>query len=248
MNTYIITGTTRGLGLGLVQAVAERGDLALTLSSAPDGDHNGHINVQADLVDAAKLPARLDRLLARVDHAATDALILINNAGRLDPLMPLERAAVEPIAESYAVNLVAPAILMAHFLSRTEKLTLARRIINISSGAATQPYAGWGCYCSTKAGLEMLTRCVAAEQSRQDNPAHVCAVAPGVVDTDMQCQVRATTDALFPRRQKFVRLHEQGALATPLSVAHQLLVLDEAGRFESGGCHDLREMVAARNG
>jgi benzil reductase ((S)-benzoin forming) len=130
---------------------------------------------------------------------------------------------------------------MAHFLSRTEKLTLPRRIINISSGAATAPYAGWGCYCSTKAGLEMLTRCAAAEQIQRDQPAHICAVAPGVLDTDMQRQVRETTAALFPRRQKFVRLHETGALATPLSVARRLLALDEAGHLEPGRCHDLRE-------
>jgi benzil reductase ((S)-benzoin forming) len=248
MRTYIVTGTTRGLGLGLVQAIAERGDLALTLSSAPDSDRSGHVNVQADLAATAMLPSRLDLLLARVDPAATDALVLINNAGLLDPLRPLDKAAVDPIAKAYAVNLVAPAALMAHFLSRTEKLTLPRRIINISSGAATRPYAGWGCYCSTKAGLEMLTRCVAEEQARRAHPAQVCAVAPGVVDTDMQRQVRETTDALFPKRQKFIHLHAQGALASPLAVAHQLLALDAAGRFEPGGCHDLREPMPTIGG
>ncbi|MEJ2641704.1 MAG: SDR family NAD(P)-dependent oxidoreductase [Desulfosarcinaceae bacterium] len=248
MNTYLVTGTTRGLGLGLVQAIADRGDVALTLSSAPDSDQSGHVNVQADLADAAILPSRLDLLLERIDPAATEALVLINNAGLLEPLMPLERAAADSIGKAYAVNLVAPAILMAHFLSRTEKLTLPRRIINISSGAATKPYSGWGCYCSSKAGLEMLTRCVAEEQARGDHPAHVCAVAPGVVDTDMQRQVRETTDALFPHRQKFVQLHQQGALAPPLSVAHRLLALDEAGRFKSGGCHDLREFRLPKEG
>jgi benzil reductase ((S)-benzoin forming) len=245
MHTYMVTGTTRGLGLGLVQAILEKGDVALTLSSAPDFDKGGHINVQADLTDSLNLPSRLDRLLERVDHAATQALVLINNAGRLDPLMPLQQATADPIAKAYAVNLIAPAVLMARFLSRTEKLTLPRRIINISSGAAATPYAGWGCYCSTKAGLEMLSRCVAEEQAQQNHPVHVCAVAPGVVDTDMQRQVRDTREDLFPGRQKFVRLHEQGALATPLSVARCLLALDKAGRFEAGGCHDLRELSTA---
>jgi benzil reductase ((S)-benzoin forming) len=248
MRTYIVTGTTRGLGLGLVRAIAERRDLALTLSSAPDSDRSGHVNVQVDLAATATLPSRLDLLLARVDPAATDALVLINNAGLLDPLMPLDKATVDPIAKAYAVNLVAPATLMAHLLYRTEKLTLPRKIINISSGAATKPYAGWGCYCSTKAGLEMLTRCVAQEQARRGHPTQVCAVAPGVVETDMQRQVRETTDALFPNRQKFIRLHDRGALASPLATARQLLALDEAGRFEPGGCHDLRELVPSITG
>jgi benzil reductase ((S)-benzoin forming) len=157
--------------------------------------------------------------------------------------MPLDHAPADQIAAAFAVNLAAPAILMAHFLARTEKLTRPRRIINISSGAATTPYTGWGCYCSAKAGVEMLTRCAAAEQTSTQNPAKICAVAPGVVDTGMQRQVRDTSDAFFPRRAKFVRLYTAGALAPPLSVARRLLELDIQGAFKPGGCHDLREMA-----
>jgi benzil reductase ((S)-benzoin forming) len=242
MKAYIVTGTTRGLGRALIDVILEKGDLALSLSSAPGFKTGNHLNIQTDLADLVTLPARLDALLDEASAVATEGLVLINNAGTLDPLMPLARAPVDLVAEAYGVNLTAPAILIARFLACTEKLTLPRRIINISSGAATTPYAGWACYCGAKAGLEMLTRCVAQEQNRRANPVRICAVAPGVLDTKMQRQVRETPEALFPRREKFIRLHTAGTLAAPLAVAQRLLELDDQGCFEQGGCHDLREM------
>lgn len=242
MNAYIVTGTTRGLGRALIDVIREAGHLALTLSSAEDRTVGGWINLRTDLADPESLPAKLDTLLGEVKDRRLEALVLINNAGRLAPLMPLEHAQAGAIAEAYKVNLAAPAVLMAHFITTTATLTLPRRIINISSGAASAPYAGWGCYCSSKAGLAMLTRCVAEEQNLSDNPVKVCAVAPGVVDTAMQRQVRGTSTAHFPQRQKFVQLHANGALAEPIAVARHLLELDTGGAFESGGLHDLRKM------
>ncbi|MDJ0780602.1 MAG: SDR family NAD(P)-dependent oxidoreductase [Desulfosarcinaceae bacterium] len=242
MLTYIVTGTTRGLGQALIQVIQEAGDRALSLSTAPDYCDGDRCNVQSDLADTDSLPAKLDLLLELDGILASEALVMINNAGRLDPIMPIQRAAPGQIAKAVAVNLVAPAVLMAHFLFRTQKLTLPRRIINISSGAAARPYAGWAAYCSTKSGLNMLTRCVAQEQEAHPNPALVCTVAPGVINTRMQRQIRSVAEENFPAKQKFVRLHTEGVLATPRSVAHHLLRLDRQGRFEQGGCHDLREM------
>jgi benzil reductase ((S)-benzoin forming) len=242
MNAYIVTGTTRGLGRALVEVICEIGQLALTLSSAADQIAGGQINVRTDLTDLDSLPAKLDILLHQTEGRVLEALVLINNAGRLDPIMPLAHAQKRPIAEAFKINLTAPAIIMAHFIRSTAALTLPRRIINISSGAATSPYAGWGCYCSSKAGLAMLTRCVAQEQAMSKNPVKVCAVAPGVIDTDMQRQVRETSVDNFPRRQKFLRLHAEDSLAAPISVARRILDLDAGGQFEQGGLHDLREM------
>jgi benzil reductase ((S)-benzoin forming) len=242
MKAYIVTGTTRGLGRALIDVILERGDLALSLSSAPGFKAGNHINIRTDLADLATLPTRLDALLDEASAVAPEGLVLINNAGTLDPLMPLARAPADLVAKAYGVNLTAPAVLIARFLARTEKLTLPRRIINISSGAAATPYAGWACYCGAKAGLEMLTRCVAQELDRRANSVRICAVAPGVLDTNMQRQVRETPEAYFPKREKFIRLRQAGTLAAPLSVAQRLLELDDQGGFQQGGCHDLREM------
>jgi NAD(P)-dependent dehydrogenase (short-subunit alcohol dehydrogenase family) len=244
MKAYIVTGTTRGLGRALIEAILERGDLALSLSSAPPFTSHKHVNVQVDLADTAALPGCLDALLDAVTLNLTERLVLINNAATLAPLMPLERAPADRVESAFGINLTAPAVLITHFLARTEKLTLARRIINISSGAANAPYAGWACYCGTKAGLEMLTRCVAEEQNRRPNPASISAVAPGVMDTEMQGQIRQAAADYFPQREKFMRLHQEGVLSDPLTVARRLLDLDDLGWFQQGGCHDLREMAS----
>ena len=89
--------------------------------------------------------------------------MLINNAGVIAPVGPLERADAGEIERNLAVNLVAPMLLMRRFLRATASRSPLRRIINISSGAGRRPIFGWGAYCAAKAGLDMATRVVALE-------------------------------------------------------------------------------------
>ena len=78
---------------------------------------------------------------------------LINNAGVLDPMGPIASAADAQIVQHVLINQAAPAILISVFIRLTESLVAQRRIINISSGAARHPYAGWALYCASKAAL-----------------------------------------------------------------------------------------------
>ena len=73
-----------------------------------------------------------------------------------------------------------------------------KRVVSISSGAGKKPYPGWGAYCTAKAGLDMLTRCVGVEQMNQPHPVEIYSIAPGVVDTDMQREIRAASRSGLP--------------------------------------------------
>ena len=79
----------------------------------------------------------------------------------------------------------------------TADLGVARRVVNISSGAASSPYAGWSVYCASKAGLDHFTRCVGLEQRGQAFPVTCIALAPGVIDTGMQEVIRASRGGIF---------------------------------------------------
>ena len=67
---------------------------------------------------------------------------------------------------------------------------MAKRILNISSGAGRNPYEGWGAYCTTKAGLDHFSRVVAMEQANEQYPVEIVSIAPGIIDTDMQATIR----------------------------------------------------------
>ena len=71
--------------------------------------------------------------------------------------------------------------------------------------------AGQATYCAAKAGMDNLSRAVALDQaSCSDNGAKIVSLAPGVVDTDMQIQLRSSERQRFSRSQTFVKLKESG--------------------------------------
>lgn len=242
MNIYIITGTTRGLGRALAEAVLARNDFLLSLSSSADSTHHRNHNVQCDLSCPAVLGGSLERLLNTADLGAARDLILINNAGVLEPMKPLDKAGQEQIVHHLFVNQAAPAILMSAFIRLTGMFKGSRRIINISSGAGRHPYEGWAMYCASKAALDMMTRCVAAEQRDRPDGVSVCAVSPGRIETDMQVRIRASDPGNFPAREAFIQAKQSGKLLSADAAARMLLELDGNGHFKNGGLYDLRQM------
>lgn len=248
MKAYIVTGTTRGIGRSLVEAIHEKGHYLFTLSSAAGQSGRRRQNLQCDLSRSDEVVGAMQRLLDPVAALAPDELVLINNAGVLAPMGPLETAAVDQIIRHLHVNQAAPAILMSRFIHLTAALTKKRRIINISSGAAHHPYAGWALYCASKAALDMMTRCAAAEQENQPNPVCISALYPGKVDTDMQRRIRQFDPAHFPAHESFVQAKMQGDLLSPGSVARLIVALDDQGRLKNGGVYDLSSAAIDADG
>jgi NAD(P)-dependent dehydrogenase (short-subunit alcohol dehydrogenase family) len=179
MNTGIVTGASRGLGLALTRALAARGwrvvvDArdAAALAAATEGLENV-VAVPGD-VTASDHPAELVA-------AAGEAIdLLVNNASALGP-SPLPALADHPLDELrrvYDINVVAPLALIQAALPN---LRPGAAIIDISSDAAVEPYGGWGGYGSSKAALDHLTAILAVEQPRL----RVYAVDPGDMRTQM---------------------------------------------------------------
>jgi NAD(P)-dependent dehydrogenase (short-subunit alcohol dehydrogenase family) len=182
MPLAIITGASRGLGLALARALAERGfslvlDARHVIPLERAARELGRLTEVAAVAGDVDDPAHRRALLA----AAGDQVdVLVNNASALGP-SPQPRLAVYPLQELervYRVNVLAPLALAQLFLPR---MTDGGRILNLSSDAAVETYEGWGGYGSSKAALEQLTAILAAEQ-----PAiRVYAVDPGDMRTAM---------------------------------------------------------------
>jgi len=178
-STAIVTGASRGLGLALARALAERGwrlvidarelpGVPAELAGAPDV-----VAVEGDVADPSHRRALVDAAGERVD-------LLVNNASALgpSPLPPLLEYPLEALEEVYRVNALAPLALVQLVLPL---MPAGARIVNVSSDAAVEPYEGWGGYGSSKAALEQLTRVLAAERPEL----RVYAVDPGDMRTRM---------------------------------------------------------------
>ncbi|MFV5215882.1 SDR family oxidoreductase [Azonexus caeni] len=238
----ILTGHSRGLGAALAAELLGRGipllGLARQGNPALAAAYPGRLSEAAlDLADDAALRAWLDSQQLGDFLAADDGpLLLINNAGVLGPMAALDAQAPGEIAAAIAINVSAP-LLFSAALARRHAGEL--RILHISSGAARHPYPGWSIYGASKAALDHHARCVAADGRAK---LRICALAPGVIDTDMQTRIRASAEADFPLKDKFVALKAEGRLSTPQGAARAVVDYLLSEKFGSQPVADLREL------
>ena len=231
MNLYVVTGTRRGLGAALARRIVGEKENELISLSRP----------QVDLADRAALERAFDRIEPAIRTKRYDKAVLINNAGIVEPVAPLERAAGEAIERNIAVNLVAPMVLMRRFLEATAHVPL-RRIVNISSGAGRRPISGWSAYCAAKAGLDMATRVAALESQSRGLAVEAVSLAPGVIDTGMQEAVRGASVGDFADVERFRDMKAQGVLRDADDVAADILRLEAAGKLTGDAVLDLRAL------
>ncbi len=182
--TALITGASRGLGLALARGLAERGwglildargGEALEAARAELAAQTTVVAVAGDVTDPQH---RADLKAAAKAAGGLDAVV--NNASLLgpSPQPPLLDYPVAMLARVYETNVIAPLALLQAIWA---ELKPGARVVNVTSDAGVEAYAGWGGYGSSKAALEHLTAILAVE-----NPsAHIYWVDPGDMNTQM---------------------------------------------------------------
>jgi len=227
----ILTGASRGMGLAMAKQLLQSGHTLLTLSRTvnesltADAAAAGATLVQwsVDLADASAVANRLSAWLAAQPTGSFASATLINNAGVIPRIGPLSEADPGDLAHALRVGLEAPMALTAAFLHTTTGWNLPRKVLNISSGLGRRAMASQAGYCAAKAGMDHFTRCLALEEALMPNGAKVCSLAPGVIDTDMQVQLRGAASTAFPDVGNFIGLKDKGLLSSPTDAARQVL-------------------------
>lgn len=215
----IVTGHSRGLGAALVAGLEERGWDVLGVSRTA--------GEQVDLSDPSALAAWLAGDVLHDFVADATEIVLVNNAGALGPASPAGPQDPAAVAAAVNVNVTAPILLTNAVLACRPKGATVR-VVHVSSGAGRRPVPGWSVYCATKAAVDHHAVTVAAEGLPG---VRIAAIAPGVVDTTMQAEIRGSDD--FPGRDDFVALKEQGRLMTPEESAGRILDIVLAADFGS---------------
>ena len=252
MNTIsltILTGASRGMGLAMAEQLLQHDAHLLCISRNTNdsltqlAQARGAVLEQwsADLAHAAPVAARLAQWLAALDPTQLASASLINNAGVIPAITPLRDNTSADLANALRVGLEAPMQLCAAFLNATQTWTLPRKVLNISSGLGRRAMASSGPYCAAKAGMDHFTRCLALDEGLQANGAKVCSLAPGVIDTDMQVQLRGADPTTCPDLGNFAGLHAQGLLASPDEAARRVLAYLARADFGAQAVADVRD-------
>lgn len=187
----LILGASRGLGRATAIAAAEAGfQVMLGCRREADGAAIVHqlnsrgLRAASIVVDVTSY----DQVVTAVTAAELFGQGLsgvVNNAGIVGPLLALDASAPTDWVRTIEVNLIGAYHGTRAALSR---LVAGGVIVNLSSGAAHRPVAGWSAYCVSKAALAMLTRSTFIEHGEL---VRVYGAQPGMVDTDMQAEIRA---------------------------------------------------------
>ena len=235
-----ISGSSGGIGSALARTVPWPGARVIGIGRHPTP---GAERLEADLADPAQW-AGVGAAFAREAAGLTggERVVFVQAAGTLDPIGFAGEVDGAAYARNVVLNAAAPQVLGHSFLAAVRHLPGPRHLLMLTSGAARSVYPGWSSYGAAKAAVDQWVRDVGAEQKIRGG-VQVLSIAPGTVDTGMQAQLRATDEADFPSRPKFVALHADGKLADPDAVAADIWRLLDAG-LENGSVVDLRNLPA----
>ena len=246
----IITGASRGLGQAMAAQYLAAGAFVLGLSRLQSGALSataagGLEQWPADLADPLPVADRLATWLADFERRAAGALPakvrVIHNAAMLSEPGNVAEGVPADLARSLRIGLEAPVVLTAAFLRATAHWSACdRRVLFVSSGLGRRPMAGSAAYCAQKAGLDHFARALALEEAERTGGARVASVAPGIIDTDMQKQLRGADAARFPAQATFADFHSSGALDSPASAAAKVIAVLERADYGSNPVTDVR--------
>lgn len=221
-----ITGASSGIGQGMATAAATDGATVATVSRrAGPGIHHA-----ADLSEPAAWPATVRWFQSVIDAEEPDWVAFAHCAATLTPIGFAADVDADAYGRNVVLNSASPQVLGAGFLKAAARAGLPGSVMQISSGAASKPYPGWSSYCAAKAAVDQWARVANQEERDAGRPMRVMSVAPGVVATDMQTEIRNASPEQFPHVERFHALARDGDLADPSVVGEQLwriLVADE---------------------
>ncbi len=227
----IITGVSRGFGKALAELYLATGEKVVGIGRSAAIEHRNFSFLRCDLSD-------LNAIDALAVELHDEPITLINNAGILGDIRRLSDKVVADIDTVMKVNVSAPAHLLQKIYAQTSDKN-AFTLVNISSGAANRAIPSWAAYCASKAALNMITETFALEEREKGNTPKIYAVAPGVIDTEMQAHIRRTDATHFSAVANFKRMKTEGELFSPEEAAKRLLLLLKK-EYDGTTLYDLR--------
>ena len=198
----LITGTSSGIGKALAKLLLSENYLVFGYSRTNQIENKNFTFTKIDLSNMEEV-----QKLKFPDIDVASDFLLVNNAATIGSILPIHKKTNEEILREYNLNIISPTLLSRKFINNyanNKKL-----LINISSGAANKPIPSWSTYCATKSGLDMLTKVIHKEKHEN---LKIFSIHPGVVNTNMQEEIRRSDANFFPIKQQFIDYYNKNEL------------------------------------
>lgn len=235
--TCLITGNSTGLGLAFTKNMLKKGDKVYSFSRRGcDFAHARLHDMRINLADIDSIKPALTKLLEGVK--SLDLVVL--NAGILGEIEPMQRVTMSALKQLMDINVWSNKLILDFLYEREIEV---KQVVAISSGAAVNGNKGWGAYSLSKAALNMLVKLYAAEHAQT----HFIALAPGLVDTQMQdhlCNPERVDESQFPSVKKLRAARGTQAMPIPAVAAENMIRVFPRLKsdVESGTFIDMRSL------
>lgn len=221
MQQFFITGTSRGIGKAIAERILQEENTRVTgISRTQTIHHDRYLHLPINLGDTQAL-SRSVRSIFNVKKGDMDKVVLINNAGTLGDIGHVGTLPEKGIVDIFNINVTAPALLGNAFMQTFREDRFEKLLINVSSGAGKRPVDGWSGYCASKAAIDLWSEVAQKEAEMDGSGFRIFAVAPGIVDTQMQTDIRDTEAEAFSQVEQFKQYKAEGSLNTPEAVAEK---------------------------
>ncbi|WP_086929615.1 SDR family NAD(P)-dependent oxidoreductase [Agarilytica rhodophyticola] len=211
----VVTGGSRGIGKALCLSLANQGVDVLAIGR----DKSKLEEMQACAPDAIRYCvadlSHTEQWGKVVESVGDDKVsYLIHNAAKLGAVCEMNNLELQEWREVFTLNTEAPLFLTQLLLPQ---FTQSARVLFVTSGAASYPLSGFGAYCCSKAAMDMVKKTLAADLEHQSIA--LSSILPGMVDTNMQQEIRNQDSQRFPVVELFKEAQSSGQLLTSEIVA-----------------------------
>lgn len=212
---FVVTGGSSGIGEALAKRLADLDHRVLILGRRKK--ELQRVSLYAPkLIEFVAGDLTQEETLLKIGLAIKGDKIdgLVQNAGKIEPIIPMSEISIEAYEQLQKINVTAPIALFQQLKSQLS----GARVLHLSSLAAHVPFASWGAYCMSKSALYMLYQILKKECLE----IHFGSVMPGITDTSMQSLIRNSESMLEKDHDFFIDLHKKQGLLKPSVVAQFL--------------------------
>ncbi|SDX48030.1 SDR family NAD(P)-dependent oxidoreductase [Salimicrobium album] len=249
MKFIIITGDSKGLGEAVAKRWMEDGVSVIgisrtyngTLKETADSCGVSYRHYECDLTDEAATNNTLAAVHNYLQREDVEELTLLNNAGMVGPIEKVGALDIPAVDRHIRLNVSVPVLLANYILGLANEWEVPLTLVNITSGAAGKTTEGWSVYSAGKAAIDRFTAVTAKEQEQKSHT--ILAYSPGVMDTDMQEEIRSASEDSFKDVEKFRELKEKGELTSPERVAEVLRNLLKEEPVQNGEVYKLYDYI-----
>lgn len=250
MRYAVVTGVSQGLGESIANILMESGiHVAGVSRSKNDSLHDvaaqnnvSYQHYSCDLGNMEEVQKTFQQISDALFSQDPETVFLINNAAVLEPVDQSMNINSTDLAYHIQVNTVAPMVLTNLFLQKSTEMDVPFIGTTISSGAAERPVFGWSAYCTSKASVNMYTKTAALEQEEMKTEHKIIAFSPGIMDTQMQEKIRASSKDEFVEVDTFRDYKNNNLLKRTDAVAGVLVdILSDESSIENGKIYNVQE-------